>query len=345
MIQSYYLKELKIEVTSKCPLVCIHCSSEATPTAQIQISPQKCQEIIKDGIKLGVKDIVLSGGEPLLWENIVEAVRFANENNIYTTIYTSGNVPNFNELIYLLVQSGLSRVVFSVYGADSIVHDYFTRVNGSFFKTINAVDCAIKLGLTTEAHFVAFAENYKQVTKVVPLLIDLGVKRVSILRFVPQGRGVLASNQVLSRYQNIDLGHRIKKLRSQGYDIRTGSPFNSLLINSNPKCMSGVDRLCIGPDLKIYPCDAFKQLDIHDYLPNARFNSLTECSLQKCWEQSSFLSEVRKWIKYPPENPCKDCQNYPLCLGGCLAQKVLYYGSFSLKPDPSCILGRANSNG
>jgi len=43
----YQLKELKIEVTNACPLVCIHCSSESTPTDPSHIQTNKCLQLIE----------------------------------------------------------------------------------------------------------------------------------------------------------------------------------------------------------------------------------------------------------------------------------------------------------
>jgi MoaA/NifB/PqqE/SkfB family radical SAM enzyme len=60
----FILKEAKIELTYKCPLACIHCSSDASPENMVQISRGKCLEIITEAADLGTTRISFSGGEP-----------------------------------------------------------------------------------------------------------------------------------------------------------------------------------------------------------------------------------------------------------------------------------------
>ena len=66
------------------------------------------------------------------------------------------------------------------------------------------------------------------------------------------------------RPQNRQLKHTIENLRRNGIEIRTGSPYNFLLLNPEPKCTAGIDRLIVGPNLRVYPCDAFKQIEVEE---------------------------------------------------------------------------------
>ena len=42
------LEDLKIEVTYKCPLACIHCSSDSLPSHSAEISKDKCLSLIEE---------------------------------------------------------------------------------------------------------------------------------------------------------------------------------------------------------------------------------------------------------------------------------------------------------
>ena len=59
-------------------------------------------------------------------------------------------------------------------------------------------------GLELEFHFVPFAETYRQLEDICLLGRELGVTSVSVLRFVPQGRGMLFRKHALSRLQSVD---------------------------------------------------------------------------------------------------------------------------------------------
>lgn len=342
MESKYQLKELKIEVTYKCALACIHCSSDATPSNTLDMNPDKCMEIIKHAAKLGVIKLAFSGGEPLLWPSLEYAIELASSFGIEVTVYTTGNAPNIEEILLKLRDKGLKRAIFSVFGPNSQTHERITRISGSFQQTINAIKIAQKLLLETEIHFVALVRNYYLLKGVAELGNDLGVHRVSVLRFVPQGRGSLLQNDTLNINQNIELKRSIEELRRLGYNIRTGTPFNVLLLNDNPKCPSGKDRLIIAPDLRLYPCDAFKQIRAEDVVDCINYSSLENSTLLECWIKSPYLETIRSFLGSGFQEPCLSCVNVNKCLSGCLAQKVLAYGGLINKPDPACLMKKYN---
>ena len=86
-------------------------------------------------------------------------------------------------------------------------------VAGSFSKTIEAIESAKHFNLAPEIHFVPFAENFKYIRKIVKFAADIGVTKVSILRFVPQGRGVLYKGHALNRLQDRELRKTILDLQ------------------------------------------------------------------------------------------------------------------------------------
>lgn len=336
--QLFTLNELKLEVTHRCSLACIHCSSDATPSSPREMPPDKCLSIINDAIEMGAQDIAFSGGEPLLWTSIGKAIEAAASGNLRVSIYTSGNIEGADIQLRDLRKRGLKRAAFSLYGSDAGLHEYITRISGSFAKTIAAIVSSVKCGLETELHFVALAENYRALRGVVQLGRKLNVFRVSVLRFVPQGRGYLLQRSVLSRLQNLELKQTIESLRTEGYDIRTGSPFNFLLLNEQPACLSGISRLIIGPDLQVFPCDAFKQITAEELVGTSALSSVDKATLKECWQGSPYLNAVRKYLSMDFTEPCKSCNVVGKCLSGCLAQKVIAYGGLVRKPDPMCLL-------
>lgn len=338
------LNELKIEVTYKCPLACVHCSSDANEENELSIDSEKCLSIIDEAIKMSVTQIAFSGGEPLLWNGIVECVKFANQNNINISIYTSGNCDNPDITFAALSNAGLKKAIFSLYSDKDYEHNRITRKAKSFDNTINSIKIAQKYNIITEVHFVALANNYKKLTNIVKFAKDIGVNRISVLRFVPQGRGTLISDyDTLNESQNIELRNTIITLREEGYDIRTGSPFNVLCLNERPKCMAAQDRMIVAPDLLIYPCDAFKHITARMINDDVEYSDLNKSSLCDCWNKSSYLKTIRQAILSEPNQPCKSCKNYSSCLSGCLAQKFLYYSSLYVNPDPAC-LNRGGKN-
>ena len=254
----FQLSEIKIEVTHRCPLACVHCSSDASPSCPREMDKADCLRVIAQAADAGVKEVALSGGEPLIWPHVLEAADLAAKKGMLVDVYTSGNVPSVRKLMEAMKGVGATKAVFSLFGADQTTHERITRIEGSFNLTLAALATTRDVGLTVEVHFVPMADNFAQLEAIAGLAKKNGCGRVSVLRFVPQGRGYLMRNYVSSAAQNRQLKRTIENLRRDGIEIRTGSPYNFLLLNHQPKCSAGIDRLIVGPDLRVYPCDALQ---------------------------------------------------------------------------------------
>ena len=331
---------MKIEVTYNCSLSCVHCSSDSNPKNQLSISFEKCIEIIDDAVSIGVSEITFSGGEPLLWKYILNIVKYSKKKKLTCNIYTSGNCENIESIIKGLKAAKIDKLIFSLYSDNEKEHNRITRRNNSFNNTLNAIKLANSYNINIEIHFVALASNYKKLIGIAELAQIYNVKRISVLRFVPQGRGqLIKSYDTLNKTQNIELMKIIKDLRYKNFDIRTGSPFNVLLLNKNPECKAAQDRLVIAPDLNIYPCDAFKQISSETISPGDKYSNLNKYSLDECWKKSKYFENIRNAIISTPSEPCLSCKSHNLCLSGCLAQKYLHYSSLNKNPDPACLKG------
>lgn len=333
----YQPDEIKIEVTHKCPLACIHCSSNAYNDNSLEIPFEKCKDIILQSKSLGVKEIAFSGGEPLVWKYIDNVISLTRGYGINVCVYTSGNVSNVDERFVQLKNEGLDKAVFSLYSYKADSHERITRIRDSFNKTINAIKNCTKLGIKTEVHFVAVSQTFKELNQVAILCKEIGVRKISVLRFVPQGRGALFRQGVLSRSQNLELIKIIKNLRLDGFDIRTGSPFNVLLLNEKSGCYAAINRMIITPDLRVYPCDAFKRILAEDIVGTTDFSIIENNTLKDCWHNSPYLNRIREELLHPVGELCNSCKDYMSCKSGCMAQKYIYFNKLNNVQDPACL--------
>lgn len=332
----FELRELKIEVTHDCLLHCSHCSSMAKENSLRTINWDVCQRIIHEAAGMGVTQITFSGGEPLLWKPLKDAFYLVNSYGMQIFLYTTGNVPNADQKLEELSVLGLSKVMFSIFGANQEEHEAITKVVGSYNTSLRLIQKCIQLNLEVEFHFVPLACNYQSLEPIVILAKKLGVSRVSLLRLVPQGRASL--NDQLSPERNLHLRKIVIELRKQGYDIRTGSPYNFLMLGEEKSCCASIDRLTIGPDLCIFPCDAFKHILPRKLGVSSKFACLASNSLKECWNKSPYLQKIRQYLTNTLfEEPCKNCKNLDKCLSGCMAQKIYMHNELLKGPDPMCL--------
>ena len=334
----YRLKELKLEVTHDCHLRCVHCSSMSEVGTSRELSLEKCKEVLSEASEMGVVEVAFSGGEPLMWPHLTDAVHMATSCDMDVSLYTTGNAKGSEQIFDELKLAGIDHVMFSLFSEDRDAHEEITKVKGSFEITLAAVKKCIDLGLDVELHFVPLPYNFRSLRPISEMCKKLGVSRISVLRLVPQGRGASNETRVLNFDENKALRQLIVDLRKEGHEIRTGSPFNALMLRDKPQCCSGIDRLTVSPELRIFPCDAFKQVTCDMMGVEDSFTSLKDASLVECWENSPYLNKVREYLTTPFAEECAVCSALEKCLSGCVAQKFHAYGSMLKCADPMCLM-------
>lgn len=331
--------DITLEITRSCPLSCLICSSEAGAPDENELSLEKWIKTIDEAIELGTTAFSFSGGEPFHSSYFKDLCKHIYNQGIPFSVYTSGNLKDNNTLSSLkeedfsyLQKHGITKLIFNLEGASKDIHDYMTQVKGSFNNTIASIKKATYLNISTEIHFVPTLQNYYELPEIISLSKKLGIKKVSVLRFVPQGRGKKNSELLkLSKEHLMQLKNMFDSILKNTEDyVRIGSPFNPFLLSKNYKCTAGKSRSTIRWDGQVFPCEAYKFLadDFQD-------NNLRKASLKDIWNKSAIFTLTRDaYKKSGPE--CRSCSYWGKCWGGCPAQKLIL-GSFNVL-DPYCAL-------
>src|SRR5208282_3357075 len=301
------LTELKIELTQQCPLSCVHCSTNSNRKQTSELPRAAILRLLREAAELHVEKVVFTGGEPLVCAHLSEAISTAAASGISPTLYTSGIADNALtpmslEIASSLAQQGLSRVIFSVYSHRPEVHDSVTRY-GTHAATLVALRNAILTKLPAEVHFVAMKRNFRDLPGLVDLAASMEVQKVSVLRFVPQGRGRnITSGDDLVGDELKELADTILSLRQQHprLVIRAGSPFNILTIGYTT-CNAAQDVLIINHRGDVFPCDAFKNV----VYPDSMFGNVLCQGLRDVWEHSLFLNRVREILEGEKGEACR----------------------------------------
>ncbi len=89
------IKDLCFEIIQKCPNHCLFCSSNSSYQQNNIIDYPTIKNTIDFFVAHGgIKEISLSGGEPLLHPNVLQIIQLCHDRGIYTTLYTSGVMEN-----------------------------------------------------------------------------------------------------------------------------------------------------------------------------------------------------------------------------------------------------------
>lgn len=358
-------KELSIELTKKCVLECIYCSSKAGIDEEEELELERLIEIVEEAKSFGVNTISLSGGELFLYTNFLDFFNFLKESGFNIIVYTSGikiengrNKPISKKIFKkLTISENNPKILMNIQGYDKNTIEHINNVPDSFEiigKTIKNVKDA---GLFLGANVVPFKENYMHLDEIYNFCLDNRFDQINFLRFVPQGRGQDANfNLTPSNFITLqkDLVKLLKsnKDKNELIDIRLGHPINFLFLlgqnNLYQKerihyCRGGIDAPLIQPNGDVVMCPAWKNLS------KFRAGNIYEQSLTEIWNSPNFKmfrDFINKEYKTSLKNPCKNCEYLEECRGKCVAQRLLTQGNISKTnslaelishaPDPQC---------
>jgi len=264
------LEELTLELTDWCPMNCLHCSSDSNPNSNTYLNPDIGLRLVEEAAILGAKKINFSGGEPtaskLFMTILTRVISLGMSAEIFTCGLNRDNQKRFDlsdEIIISSQKPNEVKFIFSLHGSTAESHDYVTQRPGSFEILMKSLNRCLSLGIICEVNFVPMKINFQEFDKILNLITNLGVNKVSILRFVPQGRGYKYQHKLELLREEEDLFIKeLNQLRKQSLvKIRTGSPFNGIIPGNRVACRAGQGKIVIQPNGNVLPCEVFKHFD------------------------------------------------------------------------------------
>lgn len=317
------LKDLTLEITRKCPMKCVLCSSNGGEPLPNEFSLGELEDIINQAKSMGVAEISLSGGEPLTYPHIIDICEYITKLSIDIFIYTSGNVfgksehvsPVSKSYFLKLKTAGVKKIVFSLYGSNPQIHDNITGMPKSFENLMESIKNAQRAYLTIDIHFVPVRENFRDLPAIVSLVKKIGLKSIHILRFVPQGRGAQYKDRLDLRPEEVlELREILNELTNKSdITIDVGAHYNDLGLVSGTHCTAGMGKAAIRPDGFVFPCVGMKWIKSFMNHNNVKDNRL------KYIVNESYGFTVSRDI-LSKGGPCRYCTGDCGHNNGCIAQ-------------------------
>src|SRR3989338_8470852 len=133
------LKTVEIQLTDKCQCKCIHCCFNATKEENGRIIlTNEIKRFVDECISLGAFHFNITGGEPLLSDNLFEVIRYIKEKKNIVSLATNGILLS-KEMCRKLKDSGLDILEISLDSMNSQDHDAFRRKKRCFNKALNGI--------------------------------------------------------------------------------------------------------------------------------------------------------------------------------------------------------------
>jgi radical SAM protein with 4Fe4S-binding SPASM domain len=304
-------------ITSRCNLRCKHCVVNACDSNDEETSLAEYSRISDEMFDYGVRDIVLSGGEPLIHKNFLEIAQYSKEKGFSLQISSNGTLINKN-MAKILTELEVTLQV-SLDGATSKVHDDFRQTPGSWKRAINGIKNLVEMGVPVVIGSTVTSLNISQIPLIYELAANLGTSAFRIIPFVPFGRGHANRDLEVTPLKMGELTeYLLKRKKEMGFPIQpmefelTLSPPPD--VETDPQshigCSGGIDYCTITQNEDVLPCHFFGGVEA---------DNLREHSFSWIWENSRFLNYFRSLTVSDIKGHCSICNWLPVCSGSCRA--------------------------
>jgi pyrroloquinoline quinone biosynthesis protein E len=308
----------------------VYCSNPVDfATRKDRLGTDDWKRVLTEADDLGVMQLNLTGGEPLVRSDLEDIVRHAAQLGLYTNLITSG-LPLTRERLVALRDAGIDSVQLSIQDVEKASSE---RIAGrESFEQKHVVASWVKeLGLPLTVNTVLHRDNIAHVPEIVALAERFGAERLE-----------LANTQYLAwalvnRERLLPTRDALERARAEALTARERLKGKMEILfvlpdyySDRPKaCMTGWGKryIVVSPDGLALPCH------LAHTLPGLTAENVLERSLQSIWNDSAMFRAFRgeDWMK----EPCRTCERRSIDFGGCRCQAFALTGDMTAT-DPTC---------
>lgn len=167
------IRGLRISVTQRCDLACSHCHREGQTPSSKEMTPEEIERLVGVGASLGIRKVKITGGEPLLRDDIAEIV--AKISPLVSEVSITTNGSRLSGMAEDLKKAGLKRVNVSLHTIDP---GRYERLCGrdDLLAVVAGIESAIGCGLNpVKVNMVVFKdENESEIQSMIEFCARVG---------------------------------------------------------------------------------------------------------------------------------------------------------------------------
>ncbi len=330
------LNTLYFYICDICNLRCQHCWISPMLKKRgyrPQVSIEEYIQFVEQALPLGLSYVKITGGEPLLREDLWEFLEYLSRRGIATGIETNGTLITEDNAQFFVQMK--TKISISLDAADPKIHDDLRGVVGAYKRTLRGIERLRKYGNDVYIVMALYKHNLFQIKPLFDLCQHLGVKAVKINPIVPLGRGeqLEADGSLLHIKEILDLVHYVQEDLDSSYDFRAAIHLPCAFlplskIGDSPQCPFK-NLLSVLANGNISFCGL--GYSAQDW----KMGNIKDTNLRTLWETNETLNYIREKLPGCLEGVCQICLMKKFCGGGCRALAFSQYGSFTA-PSPFC---------
>src|SRR5918998_5788452 len=273
------------ELSYQCPLHCPYCSNPlhiGGERYRRELETEHWTRIFREARALGVLQLALTGGEPMLRRDLVELCAGSRDAGLYSSLITAG-VHFTPDRAEALKSAGLDHVQISIQSPNAEDNDRIAG-NRSFEKKIAAARHAKELDFPLTINCVLHRHNLDRIEELLALTLDLGAQRLELANTQYYGWAVGTQAALMASWEQLQRAERaVERFRD-----RVGPRVDVLWVLPDfyeelPKpCMGGWGQtaMVVAPNGEALPCQAASTI------PGLEFANVRDHPLEWIWSES-----------------------------------------------------------
>jgi radical SAM protein with 4Fe4S-binding SPASM domain len=301
---------LDLALTYRCNNNCYFCYTGG-PHKVKELKTADWKKIIAKLWDSGIPQIVFTGGEPTLRDDLIELIEHSKE-------FVTGLVTNGRKLVSLakaLNRAELDYVQISLESHLPEVHDKMVGVPGAWQETRDDIEAALKNDLSIVTNTTLTQDNLTLFPDLIKYGAALGLKMMACNTLICSGRGTCSKKDSGISMEELKsvLSKAVAVAQEVGIKLEWYTPtcykqFNPLDFGFGPKaCSAAQYNMTIEPDGSVIPCQSW----FKDKLGN-----ILKKPWSDIWNHPVAVGFRNKtYLKNKKE--CVGCEYLVQCCGGC----------------------------
>jgi len=328
------LRVMAWETTRACTLACPHCRAAAVDCRDSdELTTQEAKEMLKSAAELGSAIIILSGGEPLLRDDLEEIGAYAIELGHRPVVSCNDGSLLTDERLKSLFAAGIKHFSFSMHSADEKTHDDFVRVKGAYQHALAAFNRIKAMNQSFQINTTVLPGNHELLPQIKDWVIGLGAASWHLFFIVPTGRASSQSDEISLSQPQIDKVLHYVASESDSWPIpvkvtcapqyaRIRAQMGLSTGSRGRSCMAGAGFVFVSYKGEVKPCGYFSMT----------VGNVRDKPLARIYREATELNDMRDSSKL--EGICGPCRFNETC-GGCRARAYSVNGNY-MGEDPNC---------
>jgi pyrroloquinoline quinone biosynthesis protein E len=299
--------------------------------AEAELSTEDWKRVFTQARDLGVLQLGLSGGEPMVRKDLEELVAHARGEGLYTTLVTSA-LGLTRQRAKRLKDAGIDHVQISFQDTDPVSADRIAGIKLGRQK-FEAAALVKELDLAFSVNVVLHRANLDRLAEIIEMAATLGADRVELANTQYYGWALKNRHLLMPTRDQVERSRPIAEAALAKFKGRMQ------IIYVLPDYYEQFPKPCYGgwgnvyvlvtPDGRALPCHGATQI------PWLQFVNVRDHTLDWIWEQSPIFNAFRgdAWMK----EPCRSCPRKAQDFGGCRCQAFALTGD-AANVDPVCSL-------